>query len=66
MVLPLTVVDKSVFPPTGLTLALALFILPNDSFMLPFSSREDPDAPPCVVTPVRVLPLALPAPALYS
>src|SRR5215470_1781354 len=56
-------VDKSVFPPTGLTTPLDPVDPFFNSSMLPFSSSEDPDAPPCVVTPARAFSLA---PALCS
>ncbi len=57
-------VDKSVFFHTGLTIPLDLVYPSFNSSIRPFSSREDPDAPPCVVTLARVLPPAPPAPAL--
>ena len=60
---PHTMVDKSVFSPTGLTIPLDAVYPSFNSSMLPCSSYEDPDAPPYVVTPARVFP---PAPALYS
>ncbi len=65
-VFPLTVVDNSVFSPTGLTIPFDLVYPPFNSSTLPVSSSEDADAPSCVVTPARVLPPALPALAVCS
>jgi len=59
-------VDNSAFSPTGLTIPLDPVYPSFNPSNRPFSSREDSDAPPCVVTPARVLPHALPAPALFS
>jgi transcription initiation factor TFIIIB Brf1 subunit/transcription initiation factor TFIIB len=44
-VYPLTVVDNSVFSPTGLTIPLDLVYPPFNSSTLPVSSSEDADAP---------------------
>jgi len=65
-VYPLTVVDNSVFFPTGLTIPLDLVYPPFNSSTLPVSSSEDADAPSYVVTLARVLPPALPALAVCS
>jgi hypothetical protein len=63
---PHSMVDKSAFSPTGLTIPLDPVYPCFNPSIFPFSNSEDPDAPPCVVHPARVLPPALPAPALFS
>src|SRR5215467_1351393 len=65
-VFPLTVVDNSVFSPTGLTIPFDHVYPPFNSSTIPVSSSKDADVPSCVVSPARVLPPALPALAVCS
>jgi hypothetical protein len=59
-------VDNTVFFPPGLTIPREPVYPSFNPSIFQFSSREDPDAPPCVFTPACVLPHALPAPAVFS